>query len=136
MYLRSTYSCALKMEANYSSEVLVPMYQTTFFSRPARWKSYVSVKTSKLILGLVLASDFPICPEGGGTIFLRNVSTHVSNCTVSPPRILEERYFNIIFCDAVVPTFLHSLLVLEHQKLRHCRLRIGFSNPESGYPIR
>jgi hypothetical protein len=84
----------------------------------------------------VLASDFPIYREGGGTIFLRNVSTHVPKSTVSPSRILEERYFNINFCDVVGPNFQHSLLFLEHQNLRDCRLRIGYSNPESGDSIR
>jgi len=38
-------------------------------------------------------------------------------------------------CDAMGPTFQYSVLVLEHQILRHYKIRIRLSSSESGDPI-
>lgn len=38
--------------------------------------------------------------------------------------------------DATGPTFQYAVLVVEHQNLRHYRVRMQFSNSESGNPIR
>jgi hypothetical protein len=75
-------------------------------------------------------------PEGGGTIFLRNVNTHVPNCTISAPRILEERYFIINFCNAVGPTFQHSLLSSGTSEFAPLSAKNWVLEPGVRYPIR